>query len=275
MNETTFAKKLKSIYEKACQPLVYILVVAALALRLLPWPEFAIPALMALGLIMLPIIFEIHKAVTATESPRWFPSYNDAIPTIKHALDAYLQGESAPLIRVLGYGLYYQWPMLDSYLTNVLLRPNPPRLTLQIALLDREWDELERVSTVYDEQARSTITAIECFVKDHRDQILNCGWSVEVWTYRFTPHWFGMLIGDSKLFLGRTFWDNGRLRGGSNPLEMLTRGDGLLQLQKIEEFLGWFKKCQEQKCNIGLSVTGVGLDSDRTATSDSSKSKSC
>lgn len=252
MNGPTFASKLKHIYEKARVLLAYLLVGTAIILRLIPGPDFAIPALIALCIIMLPIIFEIHKAVTVTEPVRSFTSFNDAISTIKHSLDTYFQGESTPLVRVLGYGLYYQWPMLDSYLANMLMRPNIPRLNLQIALLDPDWDECERLSTGYQEHAKSMINTIRAFVSDHKEQIVNCRWSVEVWTYRFTPHWFGILIGERKLFLGRSFWDNGRLRGGSNSLEMLTSDDGFLHLQKIEEFRGWFNKCQQQKLDIGL-----------------------
>lgn len=254
MNKSTFATKVKEIYEKTRVPLAYILVAAAIVLRFLPWSGFAVPALIALGLILLPILFEIHKAVTAKESARCFASYPEAIPSIKQALDTYIHRKPNPSIHVLGIALYYQWPMLDDYLSNTLLAPNPPCLNLQITLLDPAWEESPRLDKPNPEQAQSSLASIHSFVAQNKERIQKCGWTIEVWTFRYTPHWYGILVGEKLLFVGTSFWDHGRLRGGSNPVEMFATGDALLGSQKIEEFRGWFQQCQQQKVDIGLNV---------------------
>ena len=254
MNTPTFATKVKEIYEKTRVPLAYILVVATIVLRFLPWPEFALPALLALGLILLSILFEIHRSVTAKELSRCFASYTEASPGIKQALDIYIHHTSNPSIQVLGIALYYQWPMLDSYLARTLLAPNPPRLHLQITLLDPMLEESPRLDGANPEQAQSSIASISSFVTQNKERIQKYSWSIEVWMFRYTPHWYGILVGEDLLFIGTSFWDHGRLRGGSNPVEMFATGDALLGSQKIEEFRGWFQQCQQQKVDIGLNV---------------------
>ncbi|MHC1728408.1 MAG: hypothetical protein AB9866_20795 [Syntrophobacteraceae bacterium] len=253
MNKPTFAAKLKETYEKSRVPLAYLLVLFAIALRFLPWPQFAVPALIALCLIILPILFETHKFVTNKESSRCSSSFTEAIPSIKRELDLYLHCTPNPSIVVLGIALYYQWPMLDSYLSHMLLNPNPPRVNVQIALLDPDWEEAERWSSAHRDQANSSISSIRSFVDQHKERIRKFDWSFEVWTFRYTPHWFGILIGKGKLFLGRSFWHNGRLRGGPNALEMLSSGDDFLGSCKIEEFRGWFEFSQQKKMDIGLN----------------------
>ncbi|MBI5590752.1 MAG: hypothetical protein HY881_09740 [Deltaproteobacteria bacterium] len=253
MNKQTFATKVRMLYEKARMPLAYMLVIAAVGLRFIPGKEYAFGALIALCLVMLSILFEIHKSVTSKESPRCFTSFTTATISIQQALDSYIQNTRNPSIRVLGIVLYHQWQMLDTYLSHTLLSPNPPQLNLQIALLYPDWSESAQLNKVFPVYANSNIASIEGFINQHKERVVKQGWNIEVWTYRYTPHWFGILAGENLLFLGRSFWDNGVLRGGSNGMEMLVTGDDFLGSQKIEEFQGWFQQCQQQKVEIGMN----------------------
>jgi hypothetical protein len=276
MGKRTFATMVKEIYEKARKPFAYILVAAAFGLRFFSGPEFAIASLTALGLVLLtiifeihklvaskevferfssfddaihkitPTIFEIHKSVSTKELPTGFSSFAKATSTIEHALDDYFQRTPNPTIQIIGISLFHQWPMLDPYLTNLLLRNNPPQLDLEIVLVDPTWTETKRLNPASSSTAASSIKKIKSFINQHKAEIKKYKWSIGVWKYRYTPHLFGILLGNNRLFVGRSFWDNGILRAGANEIEMFDTKDEHGS-QKIKEFSGWFDKCKKKR----------------------------
>lgn len=254
MAKNTFVATAKSIYNKISRPLAFLLVFAAFVLRFTPWPEVAVGVLVALGFIVLPVVFEIHTMLSEKVTDASFASFNDAIPHIQLALDDYIRRTPNPQIQVLGFALVYQWPMLYSYLSQILNRAEPRPLAIRIALLDPDWTDTAALNRDFPGTASNHISATKAFVLRHRKQIHQYGWSISLFTFRYTPHWFGILIGDDVLFLGRGDWNNGVLMGGSNRVERITARGSIMESEKIDEFRQWFQQCQQKQSDIGLDA---------------------
>jgi hypothetical protein len=245
MPTRTFAGAVKDGWDKSRKPLAYLLVMVAIVSRFIPGHDFGFAGLAAAFLILLLFVFEIHKAVTLKEPPKYYASFAAAIPRILQELDRFMQGHGEHRsIRVLGIVLFHQWPLLDPYLGELLAGPNPRRVNVEIALVDPTWPDLPALNPASQGMATGCIGLMEAFADLHHPRMAACGWSFSVHTYRYTPHLFGMLIGDDVLFVGRSFWAGDLLRGGQNEIEEFDTRDAHGR-QKIDEFKGWFGKCKQ------------------------------
>lgn len=61
------------------------------------------------------------------------------------------------------------------------------------------------------------------------------------------------MLGDEQLFLCRSFWTKKGLRGGANPIELLSREDAFPIPEKMNEFSDWFSYSCDKEINIGLT----------------------
>jgi hypothetical protein len=146
---------------------------------------------------------------------------------------------------------------MDAFLTQQLLRQPPPRrLRIDIALIDRNWRGSKRLTGSSSQAAKFSLRRIMSFIQEHQEEMTRCHWSINVYSYRYTPHLFGILIKDSPLFVGRSFWDGNVLRGGSNEIEVFENRDAHGS-QKIAEFKGWFEKSKQRPLILNNKILGA------------------
>ena len=273
----TFQIKIMKHRHKVARDAAYILLLIAVLLPLFKSffpssPMVALAALAACGAIIVGFVFEIHSmlaTLTKKPLPTTFSSLSVASPNIESALENYIQRVSKPRVQVIGIVLQYQWPILEAYLQRILSEPYSRKLEnleMQIALLDPDWPYTEALNSRFPNEARGNIERIRAFVSNNQKLIHDYSWSFDIFTFQYIPHWVGMLIGDDVLFLCRSYWDNKRLRGGPNMVEMITAGASPLESEIIKEFRGWFRYSQQKKESVriklggGLNTGSRGLD---------------
>ena len=215
----------------------------ALGSRFVPWPIAANTALLALGVLLLPLFLEIHRAVTAEERVTFFRSFNDASPEIAKSISDYVARSRTTSIRCLGVALYYQWPFLEELLSR-LMQEGRRQVTVELAMLDPTWKDMDHFNDAWSAQAQGSYRRIQSFLEQHSETLKTLQWEMTVYRYRFLPPCFGILLGGDTLFLGTVFWDRGRLKAGQNAIEVFTASAVPRGNAKIQEFVDWFAFCK-------------------------------
>jgi hypothetical protein len=169
----------------------------------------------------------------------WPQSYIETVnyvgPHIAAALDKYMHSSHDAPILVLGYELYYLWPIINSYLKALLKQPMPPSIDIRFSIIDPDWEGCADCSKDTSRHAKLKIEKITRFFKHREEAMKQYRWSIEFYTYRHLPIYFGILVGDNKLFLGNISPDNAVLRPEEN-VEVFSSEDGSKGVDAIEEF---------------------------------------
>jgi hypothetical protein len=250
----SMAEIVKSAWRRCRFPLGYFLVVLAVVLRYQGSDNAVLAALLAIGLVLLPILSEIHSAVTASQRRTVFPKFGDAGPYMDQAISAYMKRQGTRTIRCLGVVLHYQGSRLNEILTQ-LLKESQRQVVIEVAMLDPTWEMVGKLSDTWPTDSAAANLRLRSFMQEHTDSMLRLGWTMRVHTYRFVPHWYGILVGDEVLFLGTTYWEGGKLSAGRNSVEVFRAANGSRDCEVIQEFLGWFAySCQPDVSSRVLSA---------------------
>lgn len=240
MTKRPWMQLLAEAVEKMRMPLAYVLVVGAFALRFTPWSDAIPVTLVALGLLLLPVLFEIHKKVVSTREATIFESFDSATNILASEIDRITEKHTRHTLRYLGIALVY-WQHLEPCLSRLLKRSRVPPMDVQIVMLDPNWGGLDSLNPAWKSQISASAEWVENFIFVNKAAIEANRWSVTVHYYRGTPHLWGILIDDSTLFATTARWENGRLHGSHNPAELFRKNDDRLGDARIREFLGWFE----------------------------------
>lgn len=239
MAEQTWLQIITDAFLTHRKPLAYTLVIGTFCLRLTPWPIAPHITLVALALIILPILFEIHKKVTSDDEPTVFESFDSAMTVLGEELNKIADKPGTHTIRYLGLTLAY-WHQLEHCLTGLLRRTRVPRLHLQIVMIDPHWNGVDALNPVWRAATEASAQWVNQFNTRNKAALEANGWSIEIRYYRSTPNLFGILIDESTLFTCNTYWDNGTMRGGQNPTDLFKADGNRFGSIRIAEFLGWF-----------------------------------
>lgn len=219
------------------------LLAIALVLRIFYHPEHAVSLLIIVAFIVLPLVFEVHQRVTETVKARAFRHFNDAAPQIRTRILDLARNQRLGSIRCLGVSLRNYWQFLESVMTELLNEKNPPRLVVEIAMLDPDWPDLDYLRAK-DQRTHATANfqSIQALLIQHEEKLRANHWRIELSMYRYMPYRYGILLGDQTLFQGTMVWDErGNLTGGLSIVERFDAGDSMNGGEKISEFVGWFK----------------------------------
>jgi hypothetical protein len=261
MTELPWLQLVAEALHRVRKPLAYVLVVGAFALRFSPWSRALDITLVALGLVLLPVLFEIHKKVMSAHEPTIFDTFDSAIPVLSREIDEMAEKHGSHTFRYLGLALVY-WRHLEPCLEKLLRRSHVPKLDVQILILDPNWSGLDSLNPVWKSEINASAGWVDNFLLANKAAIQAHGWSITKRHYKGTPHLWGMLIDDSTLFACTTYWENGRMRGGHNPSEVIKRDDERYGDVRIREFVGWFDTLWNQGAadaapNEGIQRSGT------------------
>lgn len=240
----SFATMLRKFYRAIRRPMAWVLVVVAAASPLAPIPEIQIAALGALGLIILELLFELHKQVTQEKDVVVFSEFYEVSLALRGAIADRLHGNQRVCIRALGMSMGHAWPFLANTLVPILERDGRQVVDLQIAMLDAQWDRLEDLNPAWADRVGGNYRQILRFANEHRTLLERKGWRVSVHRYSHMPNWHGILIDQDLLFLGTCYWKSGLLTGGENQYELFRASESELATHRIEQFLSWFEFAQ-------------------------------
>lgn len=252
METPSFGTVLGDAYRKSRVALAYGLIFLALGLKYADLSDATDAALLALGILLLPVLFEIHRAVTAAAPPTIFRSFPEAHADITRAVTEYLASTRPASIRCLGLALFYQWPFLEDLLAR-LLREKRTQVSVELVMLDPFWKDMDHFNDAWSAQALGSYLRIQSFLTQHEVELRDLQWTITVHLYRFLPGCFGILLGDDTLFLGTIFCDHDRLKAGQNAVEMLKSSDVLRGAAKVQEFVGWFEYCKSRRLELAVT----------------------
>lgn len=237
-----FSDTLRKIYGAIKRPLAIAMVVIVVLADLVPVPVAQTTALGVLAIIMVEILFDIHKQLTEANIPRIFPDFISAAVAMRDAILEALSRKQSVRIRALGMSMGHAWPFLSSVLLPVLQSQEQKVVHLEVAMLDGHWDELARLNPYWAVRANAHHDEIVRFVESNREKLLNKGWRVDIYRYRHVPNWHGILLDDDKLFLSTCSWKDDILMGAENQYEFLLSSDRELGLYRIGQFISWFER---------------------------------
>lgn len=247
-----FLAKARELLNKSKQPLAYVIVIFAPAIRMVSDPNnqyVTTASVIALGLLLLPLFFEIHKKITDQHTSRFFNTFDSAMHCIKDEIDrAAAKGHLD--IKYLALAGYH-WPIIESCLSNITKQPRSPKCTLRIAILDPDWEGVEHCNNLWKEMISGTINAFTIF-KTVNENKASKKWTMDIRHYRTTPQFFGILINNSVLFFCCAYWEKNLLRGGNNPTEIIRTNQGECEKIRIHEFAGWFEYFWNQSNNLKI-----------------------
>jgi hypothetical protein len=126
-------------------------------------------------------------------------------------------------------------------------------VTLDLLILDYNWDGLNALSPTWKNQGITTNDWVNAFTLRHRREIRDLNWSISLNTYRNVPQIWGICVNNDTLFRCTAYWNkieeetpdgskivNYLMRGGLNPVELIKRDDENFSQERIDEFIGWF-----------------------------------
>jgi hypothetical protein len=135
----------------------------------------------------------------------------------------------------------YNWPHIEFSLTHIIKAQKVPKLNVQILMVDPLWEGINACNSDWKDIALGTIGSVNNFKAVNRIAIEKKGWTIEIRHYRSMLQFWGVLLNDSMLFLSSAYWDGDRLRGGHNPVDVITLTDNRFGRIRIAEFSGWFR----------------------------------
>lgn len=227
-------------YRKLRRPIAFALVIIAVFPRIVPIPNVQLAALVALGLIIFETLLEIQKQLTSDKPARVFPNFYSVCQEINQAIVKRLERRSEIHIRALGMSMGHAWPFFANTLQPLLSENRKQKVTLEIAMLDSRWAELDSVNPDWLARSKTNCDEIQRFVEERRAQLEKKRWSVTVHLYRHMPNWHGVMIDEDILFLSTCYWDQDKLVGADNLYERFDKNADEVSSRRISEFTSWF-----------------------------------
>ncbi len=238
------ALAMKTAYYRMRQPMAYLLVVVAVGLNWLPVPGLQVAALTALALILMQLLFEVHDAASAIPSPRSFLDFFAAQPLMREYIQRSLDRNAQVSIKGLGVTMQHAWPLLETMLLPVLDNGRVRNVHVELAVLDPEWPDLNRLNASWKTRIQGNVDSISLAQSILSTRLKDKSWRLELYKYRHMPNWHGFMIDEQYLFMGTCVWRDGVLTGGENRYELFEVSDQFGGTERIRQFNIWFEYCK-------------------------------
>ena len=250
------ARTIRSAYLKVRKPLAFVLVIVAFAMRFVSIPVVQDAVLVALGIMVIQMLFELHDRITATERPRIYKEFFDATLQMRSCVEKTIEKKGDISIQWIGMTMHHAWTFLKNILPGIVADKRRVSIKIELCMLDSGWDKLEGLNASWKGRTVTNYEAICLFKKQVENKQTDNKWSIDVYLYRHMPHWHGLLIDNKYLFLSTCSWKDGVLLGGENPYELYERDDKLGGSKKISQFNSWFKYIRDHSEKCANSTPG-------------------
>lgn len=250
----------KAAYPKLRQLSVFLLVGGLAAAPLVPSPAYRTGVLMALGITLLFLLFDIYNQLHARLStieecvlvPR--PVHYD---DFRGAEDAMYKTIESALIEAPGVDLHfltvsgnYSWPFFEDAVRRLDAKfEGRKKLVVTFCLVDpNHFDRWALLN--WKRKAEVTLGSIAAFKRRYAARIEQQSIIVHTHLFDNIPHWHGVLVAGSTLFLGRTEWEIPS-DGSDAPPELLvgqieyrkfTANDRFGGDKRITRFKNWIER---------------------------------
>lgn len=240
-----FVVKIREHYQKLRAPLAFVLIIVAFLAGQLQIPIAKEGALLAASLILVLMLFEIHKEIMVYSKKKTFSRFNDAALEFRKRVEENAKKKKEVVdIKWLGMAMDYGVPMLDDIIRCLKEESSVKKISLNICMLDPKWERLSEINETWPQKSISAITVLTSLYKSiegnqHPEVKLT------VHLYRHMPNWHGFMVDNRYLYLSECSWKGERLLGGENEYELVDRQENDASKKKIYKFLGWFNYCSQ------------------------------
>lgn len=217
INDKTLIEIWQETYPKIRPWIAILLIGALLTSVLIDDTKYKIGILSSLVGNIIFLIFDLAKTLKTRldkidanlkePSPPFYPDFNDALPVIKKTISRSLEKNGEVEIKILAVSAQYSWKSLIETIIPQFLRINKSisikieMLIVKPALL-HNWGQRE-----LENDANNTIIGIENFKRRYKTAFDENKISLDLYQYDNIPHWHGILIDKSVLFMGRCKWE--------------------------------------------------------------------
>jgi hypothetical protein len=232
---------IQKFYTGIQKPFSFICLIVAVASNFGGSKELQLTSLLAIGFVLLQILFEIHSTLSEQKenAPKIFESYHIASPEMERLIDDQIKRNKSISLKWLGTCMDYGWPFLRNYLVKLMSLNLDVSVKVEVAMLAPDWSDVAKVNLFWQIELKSQHDAIEAFIKSCPNKNIE----VKLHTYRHMPYFTGLLINDKFLFLGLCQWSAGQYAVGSNHYTLYTKGKASEHEEQIVQYQSWFSLC--------------------------------
>lgn len=239
---------LRLAYDRARQPVGYVLVIAAVVGGFTSNTKLQIAAVGLLAGMIVRLLFEIRNHVKPGQSPRRFPDLAEARHELETCLLAALKKDGELRIQWIGMTLFNVWGVMEHVFDWLATEVRPTKLRFEVAMLAHDWLDQNRINSSWTGASADVIAQkIDLYKQLHHDKLLGLDWEFQIQRYAHMPILHGGLINDRYLFIGLSRWEESTLKAGDRMFELYTFRDGEEALDRIAVFSGWFRFCFTDK----------------------------
>ena len=241
----SFSQLVMDSYREFRKPAVYLLVASALIGRYCKIPLAIEGSLLAMGVILLQLLFEIHQEMDRQRTFTRFPEFHSAAVHFSDVVRDCSKSNTTLTIRWLGLTMEYGAPYIDNLLRRLKESGDLKSLKLEIVMLDPKWSGMVHINRTWPDKASTGLSTLEDVYRRYCIDSNTANVSLRLFKYEHMPNWHGFMINDRHLYLSVCGWMDGMLLGGENEYELVEGRVSRTDIAKIQLFLGWFKYCQK------------------------------
>lgn len=260
---------MKNAYPKLRQVLVYALVVSLGLSSVIQSPMYKVSVVSALAVTLLFLLFDIYHSVneklieiTSCVQLPLPPQYGDFAAASEHIyeeIESALAEKQKIELQFLTVSGSYSWPFFEDLIRRLESRTGRDKRIEATFFLVRPMHFDAWNLMAWKAKSKATIERIEEF--NRRLATLVRGRSIQVSVqmalFDNMPHWHGVLIDGSTLFMGRTEWEFEEsapdLLVGQIEYRKFQKGDRFGGDQRIERFKNWVRRYQLRSKELGVS----------------------
>ena len=242
---------IRTAYQKAREPVGFVLLVLALIGSLSSNARLQAGALTLLLGIVLRLLFEIHSRTesNATTTNR-VKSVTDARNVMEGCLKAGLKVDGFIRIQWIGMTMFNVWNTMEAVFDWLAEDVRASRVRFEVAMLDCTWLDQNQINPAWTGKSAEIIAEkIRLYTQGNPEKIHGLDWVFEVHRYAHMPAIHGGLINGKYLFMGICRWEGRTLKAGDRPYDVYTFKDGDDALDRIKVFDNWFNLCFGPKPN--------------------------
>jgi hypothetical protein len=247
-------------------------VISGLALSpLIPVPLYKVGLLIALGNLLLYLLFDIynqlHARLTTIEScvlvprPPRFSDYREAEDKIYQAIETALVEAPGVELHFLTVSGSYSWPFFEDAIRRLDTKFGTSKkiIVTFCMVAPSHFDQWSLLN--WKRKAEVTIGSIEAFKRRYASRIEQRNIIIETYLFDNLPHWHGVLVDNNTLFMGRTEWELPP-EGADTPPELLigqieyrkfTRADRFGGAERIARFKNWIERYKARRTEATLT----------------------
>ena len=280
IQDEPFVVEVKNSYPKIRKLLVFILFIAMSLAPLIELPHYKTTVIMSLGTVLLFLFFDIYNELNSKLSnielllaygePEYYNEFSAAEQEMnKSILDKLMVSDEINL-SFLTVSASYSWRFFEDVIRHVdnAFPKETKRITVSFGLVHPDHFDHWKLDN-WKRKAITTIDEIQYFKQKYNNDIESNLIKLNVYLFDNIPHWHGLLINNSVLYLGRTEWefpnskrdDISNLLVGQIEYRKFLKNDRFGGERRIKRFESWVRRYQirhheiEKKIEFKKSLT--------------------